>query len=42
MLNAPLTVAKANARPRNFFEVKSIFMEARNSVCCTMALRLKD
>lgn len=40
MLNAPFTVAKANANAKNFFDVKRIFIEAVNSVCYTIALRL--
>ena len=41
MLNAPLTVAKAKAKLMNFLEVNNIFIDYLNSVCSTMALRLK-
>ena len=41
MLNAPFTVAKANARLMNFFDVKRTLIDSLNSVCYTMALRLK-
>ncbi len=41
MLKAPLTVAKAKAKLMNFFDVKRILIDSLNSVCYTMALRLK-
>ncbi len=40
MLKAPLTVANANARLMNFFDVKRIFIESENYVCSTIALKL--
>ena len=41
MLKAPFTVPKAKAKDKNFFEVNKIFIEAKNYVCYTIALKLK-
>jgi len=40
MLNAPFTIENANINNKNCFDVKSCFIEGRNSVCSTIALRL--